>query len=91
VKALTGNRSMLLLRAVVFESAGRTDDALHLLEQIQSRWPEWQDGWSAAAIVLRTHGRQDEAASALRTASALGANHPTDLIQLLSNSRSTER
>jgi tetratricopeptide (TPR) repeat protein len=91
VKALPQNRAMMLLRAVVLESAGRTDDALTLLAELQSRWPEWQDGWMASAIVLRAHGRRDEAEAALRTASALGTNRTTDLMQLLANTRSTDR
>jgi tetratricopeptide (TPR) repeat protein len=91
VKALPQNRAMLLLRALVLESAGRTGDALRLLEQVQGRWPEWADGWTASAIVLRAHDRNDEADAAQRTASALGANHTTDLMQVLANTRTADR
>lgn len=74
LEALSGNREVLLLRAVVLQHAKRFDEAGQLLEQVQNRWPEWPAGWLAGGIVLGVRGRQDEARTALATALALGAN-----------------
>jgi Flp pilus assembly protein TadD len=74
MQTLSQNREILLLRAVVLEQAKRPDEAERLLEQIQTRWPEWQTAWLAAGIVLGTHGRREDARAALATALALGAN-----------------
>src|ERR1017187_1148646 len=76
VKALAGDRRILLLRAVVLEQAGRTGEAQGLLVQIQNRWPEWQAAWTADGIILGTHGHRAAARAALETALALGAHSP---------------
>jgi Flp pilus assembly protein TadD len=73
VRSLPADRQMVLLRAVVLEQAGRTGEAQTLIEQLQNRWPEWQPAWSAAGVILGTHGHLEDARAALHTAVVLGA------------------
>ena len=73
VRALPGNREIALMQAAAAELAGKPEDAEKALEQIQSRWPEWQAVWEAHAVVLATHGHTEEARKARETAAALGS------------------
>jgi len=74
LKALAGDREILLVRAIALEQAGRTAEARAILEQIQNRWPEWAAGWAADGIILGAHGSLPAAIATLRTAVVLGAN-----------------
>lgn len=76
VRALPGNRQLLLLRAVAAELAGQTTDAGRALSEIQARWPEWQPAWTAQGMILDLHGRCTEGRKALETAQKLGASNP---------------
>jgi tetratricopeptide (TPR) repeat protein len=76
MKAFAQDRTILLLRAIILEKAGRTAEAEPLLLKIEGRWPEWPSAWIAAGMLLGTHGRRDEALAALRTAVSLGARGP---------------
>ncbi|MDR3701915.1 MAG: tetratricopeptide repeat protein [Candidatus Sulfopaludibacter sp.] len=75
LKALPQDRHILLLRAVVLEHAGSTEEAGLLLGQIQTRWPEWPDGWVAHGTILGMQGNRQDARAALVTAVALGADN----------------
>jgi len=70
---LPGNREILLLKACALELAARSDEADHLLTDIQGRWPEWYPGWVAHGVILKTHNRPQESRRALETATALAA------------------
>jgi tetratricopeptide (TPR) repeat protein len=74
-RTLPENREILLMKATTLDLAGRTDDAGHLLTDIESRWPEWSAAWVAHGILLDTHRRYDEARQSLETAFALGARN----------------
>jgi predicted Zn-dependent protease len=75
-RILPENREILLLKATTLEFARQSDDAGHLLIDIQNRWPEWSAVWLAHGIILDTHQRYEEARQALETAVALGARSP---------------
>ena len=75
-RILPENREILLLRATTLEFAGQSDDAGHLLIEIQNRWPEWSAVWLAHGMILHTHQRYEEARHALETAVELGARSP---------------
>ncbi len=64
-------RRVLLRRAAALELAGRTQESLGGLAAIKARWPEWYQGWLAEGLILAAHGRQNAAASSLKTAAAL--------------------
>jgi tetratricopeptide (TPR) repeat protein len=74
--ALPDNREILLMKATTFELARQSDDAEHLLMDIQNRWPEWSTAWLAHGIILDSRKRYEEARQALETAVALGARSP---------------
>jgi tetratricopeptide (TPR) repeat protein len=76
MKPFAQDRTILLLRAIILEKAGRTAEAEPLLLKIETRWPEWPSAWTAGGVLLGTHGRRDEALEALRTAVSLGASGP---------------
>jgi tetratricopeptide (TPR) repeat protein len=69
-------REILLMQATTLEALRRTDEALALLKQVATRWPEWSSVWAARGIVLAMHQRYPEASQALEAASALGSHCP---------------
>ena len=75
-RILPENREILLFKATTLEFARQAEDAEHLLNEIQSRWPEWSAVWVAHGLILYTHQHYDEAQKALETAVALGARGP---------------
>jgi Flp pilus assembly protein TadD len=75
-KAFAQDRTILLLRAIILEKAGRTAETEPLLQKIENRWPEWPSAWTAGGVFLGTQGRRDEACMALRTALSLGDRGP---------------
>lgn len=83
LQALPQDRRVLLLRAIALERAGRPSEADSTLQQIQNRWPEWSDAWLAHSLILKTRGRTEDAAAALKTATALGAGNEQNLESLL--------
>jgi tetratricopeptide (TPR) repeat protein len=74
LEALSEDREILLLRAVVLQLSGDAEAARSVLDRIQNRWPEWAAAWAAEGIVLGKEGHRNEAIASLRTAAALGAN-----------------
>jgi len=70
------SREILLMRATTLEWAERTPEAFALLQQMQTRWPEWSAVWAARGILQAAHGRSSEAVPALEAATALGAQNP---------------
>jgi tetratricopeptide (TPR) repeat protein len=65
---------LLLTRAIVLGLLLETDEALKLLAQIQSRWPEWDRPYLISGIILETSLKSAEAIPMLETAIALGAH-----------------
>jgi tetratricopeptide (TPR) repeat protein len=70
---LPNDRDILLLDAAAAELAGSTEQAERRLKAIQSRWPEWDRGWTVYGVVLARHQHADESRKALETAAALGS------------------
>jgi Flp pilus assembly protein TadD len=60
----------------VLELAGRTDDALRVLDDAQHRWPEVAAIRVAQGIILAAHQNPEAARKALETAATLGAHSP---------------
>ncbi len=69
---------LLLARAIALELLQHTDDALKLLAQIESRWPEWDRPYLINGIILENELKSAEAEQMLDTAIALGA-HDADV------------
>ncbi len=80
-RALPDDRELLLMKATTLEFAHQTNEALALLQNIETRWPEWSNVWLAHGIILNTHQRFEDARRALETAVALGARVPEPLEQ----------
>lgn len=72
---LPESREILLMKATTLEFAEHTDEAEHLLNEIQNRWPEWSAVWEAHGMILDHHSRFEEARQALETAVAVGARN----------------
>src|SRR6185312_5909905 len=72
-KALPGDWQIPVIRAMVMEAAGKTDDARRVLADAQRRWPEAAAVWEAEGSILLAHGQDAEGRKALATAAALGA------------------
>ena len=75
-RILPESREILLLKATTLEFARQSDEAEHLLSDIQNRWPEWSAVWLAHGIILHTHQRYEEARQALETAVVMGSRRP---------------
>jgi Flp pilus assembly protein TadD len=74
-RMLPESREILLMKATTLEFANHADEAEHLLNEIQNRWPEWSAVWEAHGMILDHHSRFEEARQALETAVALGARN----------------
>ncbi len=75
-RALPQNREVLLLKATTLEFAGRGEDSIRLLGEIQNRWPEWPNAWLAGGIILASRQHCEEAGQTLETATTLGGRNP---------------
>jgi tetratricopeptide (TPR) repeat protein len=75
-RLLPGNRELLLTKAITLELGGQTGEAEPLLNDLQSRWPEWAPAWVAHGIIMAAHQKSEEGRQALETAVALGARSP---------------
>jgi tetratricopeptide (TPR) repeat protein len=67
---------MLLMKAVLLELAGQSEEAGNLLNDVQNRRPEWFAVWVARGMMAAAHNRPGEARQAAETAVALGARSP---------------
>ncbi|HEY6291985.1 MAG TPA: tetratricopeptide repeat protein [Terriglobia bacterium] len=74
-RSLPENREILLMKATTLDLAGQTGDSGRLLQEIQSRWPEWSAARVAHGVLLNTHQHYDEARQVLELAVALGARN----------------
>ena len=60
---------------MAYEMVRQHDDCLRVLEQIESRWPEWAPPYMVHGITLAIRLRSEEAKPVLENAIALGANN----------------
>ncbi len=67
---------LLLARAAVLGLMGREADSASALQQIQSRWPEWDQPYLVQGLLLERQDRAREAAGKVQTAVALGSTGP---------------
>jgi tetratricopeptide (TPR) repeat protein len=67
---------MLLMKVVLLELSGQTAEAATLLNDVQTRRPEWFAAWVARGMMAAAHDRPGEARHALEAAVALGARSP---------------
>lgn len=85
--ALPQEAQIPVMRAVVLEVSGKTDEALGVLGDAQHRWPEVAAVWVAQGIILAAHQHAEEGRKALETAAALGARSPEVLGALADKGR----
>ncbi len=71
-----------VMRAALLEFAGRTGEAMELLDTVQHRWPEFAAAWVARGMIHAAHARYAEARQALATAVSLGARSPEAMAHL---------
>jgi tetratricopeptide (TPR) repeat protein len=64
-----------LLLAMAYEMVRYHDQTLHVLEQIESRWPEWALPYMVQGIALAIRLRSAEAKPVIERAIALGADN----------------
>lgn len=69
-------RELLLVQAVTHRILSQLTEADRLLEEIQSRWPEWDLAYLVHGIVLETLHQSGKARVQLQTAIALGCDDP---------------
>ncbi len=76
IESAPDNPDLLLTRAAVLALSDRYPDAEKSLNEIESRWPEWDRVYLAHGLVMERNARKREAAQKLRTAVALGSKDP---------------
>ena len=74
-KGVPDSPELQLLQAMAYEMVRQHDDCLRVLEQIESRWPEWAPPYMVHGITLAIRLRSEEAKPVLENAIALGANN----------------
>ncbi len=74
-KGVPDSPELQLIQAMAYEMVRQHDDCLRVLEQIESRWPEWAPPYMVHGITLAIRLRSEEAKPVLENAIALGANN----------------
>jgi tetratricopeptide (TPR) repeat protein len=74
IAATPGSADLLLTKAIVLSLANRSVDAEETLQQIESRWPEWDRTYLAHGLLLEQSERPAEARQKIQTAIALGTD-----------------
>jgi tetratricopeptide (TPR) repeat protein len=74
-RALPGLPDLQLIEAMAYEIVRQHDDCLRVLEQVESRWPEWAAPYMVHGISLAIRLRSEEAKPVLENAIALGADN----------------
>jgi tetratricopeptide (TPR) repeat protein len=75
IAASPDHPGLSLMKANVLGVAGRSDEALAVLQAIERRWPEWDRGYLIHGLLLEERGETSEARQKIRTAIALGADN----------------
>jgi len=73
IKSAPDNPDLLLTRAIVCGLMDQNSAAQRALQEIQTRWPEWDRPYLVHGLVLERAGKPEEARQKLRTAQALGS------------------
>jgi hypothetical protein len=76
IDAAPGNSELLLAHAIVLALMDRDSAGEKRLNEIESRWPEWDRPYLVHGLLLEGAGRKAEAAQKLRIAVALGLQDP---------------
>ena len=76
VNANPDNPDLLLERAIILALTARTAAAEQTLQQIETRWPEWDRAYVVHGLVFESIERTAEARRKLQTATALGSTDP---------------
>jgi tetratricopeptide (TPR) repeat protein len=63
-----------LVEAMTYEMLQQNDDSMRILDQLESRWPEWSLPYEIHGISLETRLRSKDARQLLETAISLGAH-----------------
>ncbi len=84
VRIFPDNPQLLIIQAIGFGILGQDPQAQALLEQMESRWPEWFFPYLLHGIILSNLLRPTEAKPLLETAISLGANQPMAYYHLAS-------
>lgn len=71
------DRGLLLVEAISYGMTGQSAEGQELLEQMESRWPEWNQPYLIEGIILVDHSHFGPAKPRLETAIRLGAREPT--------------
>lgn len=74
VRAVPGAPELRLTEAMAYEMVQQYEDGVRILEQLESRWPEWSLPYELHGISLETRLRSNQARPLLETAISLGAN-----------------
>lgn len=74
-KSVPDSPELQLIQAMAYEMVRQHDDCLRVLQQIESRWPEWAPPYVVHGITLAIRLRSAEARPVLENAIALGANN----------------
>jgi tetratricopeptide (TPR) repeat protein len=74
-RVLPDSPDLQLIQAMAYEMVRQHDDCLRVLEQIESRWPEWAPPYMVHGITLAIRLRSEEAKPVLENAIALGADN----------------
>jgi tetratricopeptide (TPR) repeat protein len=75
-RTLPEDRELLLAHAAILATIPRDEEALAILTNLQTRWPEWEKPYLLNGIILEIQLKSAEARGMLETAIALGANTP---------------
>lgn len=76
VQRFPNDRRLLLVEAMSYSLTGHSAEGQKLLEQMESRWPEWEQPYLMEGIILVDHSHPRQAKSRLETAIQLGAHEP---------------
>ena len=71
------DRGLLLVEAISYAMTGQSAEGQKLLQQMESRWPEWNQPYLIEGIILVDHSHFQQAKPRLETAIRLGAREPT--------------
>jgi Flp pilus assembly protein TadD len=73
IKSAPDNPDLLLTRAIVYGLMDQNSAAQRALQEIQTRWPEWDRPYLVHGLVMERARKPNEARQKIRTALALGS------------------
>ncbi len=76
----TDDPQLTTIKAIAIDLSGQDSDTV--FKEIEARWPKWDPGWIAHALVLMSRGQREAAQRDLDTALALGTrNQAADYLE----------